>query len=146
MAELVNAVGIRVFVYGSLKQGLHNNGLLKDAEFLGRCTIQGAFKMLDLRSFPGLVRSPSPNGETSVVGEVYRLPNKDALDTLDIIEGHPHFYSRSKVQTPWKGAWCYFLPTEYMAQAPEVEPSNNTYVWRPNENELSWMEEQRAAK
>jgi gamma-glutamylcyclotransferase (GGCT)/AIG2-like uncharacterized protein YtfP len=131
--------GIRVFVYGTLKRGRGNNRFLEDAELLGRCIITGKHTLVDLGYYPGLVENK--NGEThSVVGEVYRI-NRETLDTLDMLEGHPDYYSRAKVQTPWKGAWCYFLPDDYINVAPPVPTVDNTdvQVWRPTEEEREYV-------
>lgn len=105
------AEGIRVFVYGTLKKDHCNNVVLEDAEFLGRCYIEGPYRFVNLGWYPAILDSPDKS-EQKVFGEVYRV-NEDTLLTLDCIEGHPHYYKRRKVATPWKNAWTYFLPVEY---------------------------------
>lgn len=130
--------GIRVFVYGTLKRGRSNHGVLAKAEFLGRCKLPGRHTMVDLRYYPGMVFNPKATEDTYVLGEVYRV-SKEQLDTLDIIEGHPDYYVRTKVQTPWKGAWCYFLPQEYLDKASPVDPVNGVQVWRPSDEETEYV-------
>lgn len=137
--------GIRVFVYGSLKRGLHNAGVLADCDFIGRCIIEGRYSLIDLRAFPGLVENPALEPNQKIVGEVYRV-SKETLDVLDMIEGHPDFYCRHKVQTPWKGAWAYFLPHEYKERYPLVPPvSDTTVIWRPSDEEVEWLTSPTAA-
>jgi len=134
--------GIRVFVYGSLKRGHGNNWLLDHggAEFLGLCLLSGKHKLVDLGYYPGLVPDHSPNApEQTVLGEVWRV-DKDTLDALDQLEGHPDYYARCKVQTPWKGAWAYYLPTDYLARAPLVPTLGDAgpQVWRPSPEEVAY--------
>lgn len=101
--------GIRVFVYGTLKRDHPNHYLLKDggAQFLGRCFIEGEFRMFNMGAFPCVARIP--NKSAMIFGEVYRI-DQSTLDALDILEGNGKFFTRSKVITPWKNTWMYFLP------------------------------------
>jgi len=116
--------GIKVFVYGTLKSGHGNNYALKDAEFLGRCFIEGEYTLVDLSWYPGLVKVGAEGSK--VFGEVYRI-DESTLNSLDAIEGHPDFYCREKVNTPWKKAWTYFLPDEYIEEHDVVEDG----CWEP---------------
>jgi gamma-glutamylaminecyclotransferase len=118
--------GIRVFVYGTLKAGHPNHGPLEGAEFLGRCFIEGEYTLLNLGWYPGLVAA----GKGKVFGEVYRVDD-DTLHTLDIVEGHPEFYERKKITTPWKKAWTYFLPPEYLEENEVVADG----CWEPSDEE-----------
>lgn len=135
----VNTTGIRVFVYGSLKKGLGNHSVLESALLLGRCKIQGKFQMLDLRYYPGLVFNPQAEKDSAVLGEVYKI-TKEQLDVLDMIEGHPDYYCRTKVITPWKGAWCYMLPQDYLGKVHPVEETGGVQVWRPNDQEIAYVQ------
>lgn len=139
MADKVNTTGIRVFVYGSLKNGRGNAHFLEDADFLGRCMIEGKHRLINLGYYPGLVRVPDDSAPMRVLGEVYRV-SKDTLDALDMLEGHPDYYARHKVETPWKGAWCYYLPDAYIEHAPLVETvDDNVQVWRPSDEEREYV-------
>lgn len=131
----IKTVGIRVFVYGTLKQGHGNHDALRHSDFLGRCALTGNYALLSLGWFPGLIESKDQPQRT-VVGEVYRI-SRETLDVLDMIEGHPNFYRRVKVSTPWKGAWAYFLPEDYAKKYPIVAAP----VWKPNAIESAWVEE-----
>lgn len=130
--------GIRVFVYGSLKSGRGNWGALSAAQMIGRCVIEGRYKLLDLGHYPGLICTPSDEQVRKIVGEVY-LVDKDTLDTLDMIEGHPDYYCRHKVTTPWKNAWAYFLPIAYDGQRPEVSATEGHQIWRPTDDEVAYV-------
>lgn len=87
----------KVFVYGSLLAGFQNHDY-----YLGRArrvwagrTERAGFRMLDLGSFPGVVKA-SPGGGT-VAGEVYEVTG-DELARLDRLEGCPFFYRRGWVR------------------------------------------------
>lgn len=138
--QKVDSQGIRVFVYGSLKQGRGNHSALSGADLLGRCVLRGPYRMVDLHYYPGLVMTPTDKSESLVLGEVYRI-SKGQLDMLDMIEGHPDYYCRHKVQTPWKGAWAYFLPHSYLAAKPSVEYTHGTQIWLPTDEEVEWARE-----
>ena len=134
---VVNSTGIRVFVYGSLKRGCGNHSILEKAEYLGRCTLRGKYQMLNLKYYPGLVCN-SQIDNNAVLGEVYKV-TKEQLDVLDMIEGHPDYYCRTKVTTPWKSAWCYFLPDAYIGRSPPVDPTSGVQVWLPNKEEVEYV-------
>ena len=82
----------RVFVYGSLRRGLHNHHFLADATLVGDDATEPAFTLYSLGAFPAMVQG----GTTSVVGEVYEVDAR-TLAALDRLEGHPHFYQRVAV-------------------------------------------------
>lgn len=134
-APSVDSAGIRVFVYGTLKKGHPNHGLLRDSDFLGRCRISGRMRMVDLGYYPGVVPATGRDA-TDIFGEVYRI-RPEVLDTLDVLEGHPAYYERKRVPTPWKGAWCYLLPAEY-AEKNDVLQSG---MWDPTEEEEQYWRE-----
>lgn len=94
-----------VFVYGSLREGMHNNWYLEEAQLVQTGHIQG-FDMYQLNTFPAIVP-----GSGVVVGEVYQV-SKATLAVLDRLEGHPNVYKREKVTvTLTEGepvtAWVY---------------------------------------
>jgi gamma-glutamylaminecyclotransferase len=118
---------IRVFVYGSLKQGFGNHSLLKDQRLIGPDSITAKHTMVSLGWFPGVVKVEAPDAPDTVVhGELYEV-NPEVLDSLDVLEGHPTFYRREKVQTDISGrkAWVYYLQDE-RGSYPAVEDG----VWR----------------
>jgi gamma-glutamylaminecyclotransferase len=133
-------VPIRVFVYGSLKRGKHNHGLLSDSRQLGRAYIEGQMRLISLGAFPGVVEDQNILHPGKVVGEVYQISD-DVLRSLDYLEGHPRFYERRKVETQFGSAWCYFLPSQYLDKYPIVESG----MWMPDAEEAEWFNAYRAA-
>ncbi len=134
MADTTNHPGCRVLVYGSLKAGHGNHPLLHGSTFLGRMALPGPYVMLDLGFYPGVVRKQG--GDTATISaEVYQV-SEETLYALDCLEGHPTYYKREKVETPWKKAWCYFLPESYLTKDIEVVEDG---VWQPNEEEQAWL-------
>lgn len=132
--------GIRVFVYGTLKEGHGNHAAYfkenDGARLLGRCYISGGYIMRNLGFFPCVFKTDA-DVSNKIVGEVYHI-DEQTLDALDCLEGHPNWYERSHVDTPWKKAWCYFMPEQ---QAPvgddqDIEP---TGCWNASDEEVEWM-------
>lgn len=127
--------GIRVFVYGTLKHGLYNHELLQDATFLGRTVIEGRYAMVDLAHYPCVVLDGGLPLDGRILGEVYRVDD-ETLATLDILEGHPQYFRRIKVDTPWKQAWMYTLPSEYLENG-VMERG----IWEPTAEEEALYDE-----
>ena len=121
----------RVFVYGTLKRKHPNHGALESSTFLGRAYLEGPWRMINVGWFPGVVQTGGEPGK--VFGEVYEV-DTDTLYTLDMIEGHPNFYKRIKVETPWKKAWIYTLPPQYLDKYPVIEAG----MWEPSDDEVEW--------
>lgn len=93
---------IPVFVYGSLREGFHNHGLLKGLPFLGKghTTIE-KYEMQDTGSFPVVYeRSIKVKGKKhnpvvgKVMGEIYVVDPKTLLQ-LDRLESNGNMYERS---------------------------------------------------
>ena len=96
---------LRVFVYGSLRMGGDNHHLLGGAAPIGNGTIEG-----DLYVSGNL--STVQEGGGTVHGEVYQLPDRNHLRSLDDLEGHPVWYKRRVVAVTLvdgtkTDAWCY---------------------------------------
>lgn len=110
-----------VFVYGSLKNGFHNHGILErgKSDFLGTFkTLSNTYKMLHLGGFPGVVFNHSRMAEDKqlygqVEGELYHIDNA-CMANLDHLEGHPNFYERFQVKLEGfeHNAWMYLLPED----------------------------------
>lgn len=122
----------RVFVYGTLKRGEPNHGLIKDtangyAKFLGlgKTTVQYPLVIATKYNIPFLLKKP--NTGNYVFGEIYDV-DSNMLKRLDELEEHPQFYERTEetiLLTPEAAlkpgktfeevsestkAWIYFLP------------------------------------
>lgn len=71
---------MKIFVYGTLMQGLPLHSALHSATPLGAASITG--ELFDLGPFPALLA-----GQSSVQGELY-VPSPASLAKLDEIEGY----------------------------------------------------------
>ena len=96
--------GILVFVYGSLKRGFYNHGLLENSEFISEYKTGANFTLLDLIAYPAVLNE----GTTSIKGEIYRV-NENTFKQLDQLEGYPRFYDRIVIETKMGNAWMYIL-------------------------------------
>ena len=108
----------RVAVYGSLRRGFHNNLLLNGAEYLGKHVVPEGFRMISLGSFPAVI--PAEDDSTGITVEVYSVDH-NTLCNLDGLEGHPDWYKRQKVETPYKRAWMYVMPKDGYEDRESVE-------------------------
>jgi len=81
-----------VAVYGTLREGLHNHHLIKDAERILTQRIQG-FVMHSMGQFPA-VRYGSEDSFITV--EIYHI-NDSELKRCDALEGHPDWYERTVI-------------------------------------------------
>jgi len=106
---------VRVFVYGTLKDGHGNHGYYlagnPAVSKLGRCYISGDYRMYSNGAFPMVTRGSDQDRVSHIVGEVYEI-DEHTLDSLDALEGHPDWYCREKVETPFKKAWVYLMPED----------------------------------
>lgn len=101
----------KVAVYGTLRKGESNSGLLRDSKFLGEDTVRG--RLLDIGWFPGFL-SLSPEEETREVKvELYEVDDA-TLQMLDYLEGYREsdlsssLYLRFSVITMnGEVVWCY---------------------------------------
>lgn len=81
-----------VFVYGTLRQGECNHGLLGQRVPLRVVRTLRAWELVDLGTYPALL----PGGNTAVLGEVYAVDD-ETLGELDALEGHPDYYQREAI-------------------------------------------------
>jgi gamma-glutamylcyclotransferase (GGCT)/AIG2-like uncharacterized protein YtfP len=96
----------KVFVYGTLKKGYHNNHLLNGHE-----PKQAKAPGINLYKGPGFPFAKRGTG--TAIGEVYEI-DEQTLKMLDRLEGHPAFYKREKTKVICGGqydeAWIYLYP------------------------------------
>lgn len=97
---------MRVAVYGSLRSGLYNSGLLSGSTLLGVDTL-GGWGMYSLGAFPTVIP-----GSGKILVEVY-LVDHDTLGRLDSLEGwwgdlsDRNYYERLVVRTRFGKAYIY---------------------------------------
>lgn len=122
----------RVFVYGTLKRGEPNHGIIKDAangyaKFLGlgKTIVSYPLVIATRYNIPFLLKKA--NTGNYVFGEVYDVDSK-MLKRLDELEEHPTFYERTEEEVvlapeamlkagktfeeigELTKSWIYFLP------------------------------------
>lgn len=107
--------GDLVAVYGSLREGLGNHGVIKGAEKKGDTVIKG-WDLYSLGAFPFILK-----GNNALTVEVYQVDSETRQARLDALEGYPSFYDRTKVETEFGEAWIYFMHEMYSRGAPLVE-------------------------
>ena len=119
-----------VAVYGSLRQGMGNHGIISDNEFVVQTTLSGGYRMVSLGGFPGVMETDKP--QSPIIVEVYKVSELRNMQRLDSLEGYrgPHannFYDK-KLVTLDNGmqAHIYLLNEEGYGAYPEV--SNGDWV------------------
>jgi gamma-glutamylaminecyclotransferase len=93
-----------VFVYGTLKRGFGNHGLLSGQVFEGEAETGPGFELYALDGYPGMVAAPGAAGR--VTGEVWSV-DAACLAQLDELEGTAEgLYRRAAVPLgpPFAGA------------------------------------------
>jgi len=119
-----NATRHLVFVYGTLKRGQSNHGLLAGAEYHGEGATADTFGFYagpdvspaekKLPEIPFAYEQPAEGDEAiSVQGEVWEVDNA-TLAALDRLEGHPDWYERRQIPVTLgnenKIAYIYLIP------------------------------------
>lgn len=80
-----------VFVYGTLKQGYGNHGVLGNSKFIGKAFTESPDYLLYDGGFPWAVYEED-KGIGRIVGEVYEIDDEITLHNLDRLEGVPYMY------------------------------------------------------
>ena len=111
---------MKVFVYGTLKQGYHNHRLLAQATLLGEFTTPPNYTMYHLGGFPAVVM----DGNTAIIGEVYEVDRQE-FQQLDFLEGYPDFYTRDIIETDYGDAWMYHITDVSSLEHSPVVTSGN---------------------
>lgn len=101
--------GARVFVYGTLLQGLHNHHLLEGSRKVGA----GWSKERMVMRHKGVPFVSRQEEVCRIRGEVYEV-NGPTLQRLDKLEGHPTWYRREEIEVELEGgagvrAYVYML-------------------------------------
>ena len=84
-----------IFVYGTLKQGEANHGVMTsaDGKFITTAKLPGYY-MVNTPWYPFAAKSD--NDDDYIEGELYKVP-ADKLHILDTLEGYPQLYDRDTV-------------------------------------------------
>ena len=115
-----------ISVYGSLLVGLGNHGVIRGrCELLGKTTVKIPYKMRSLGGFPALTPSVEIN---EVEVEVFKV-NDTTYESVERLEGFPHFYQKFAVDTEFGASEVYVINDGY-DNAPEVPKTKGVYEWR----------------
>ena len=96
---------VNVFVYGTLKSGEANHGVMKsaDGEFIAATKLPGYY-MVNTPWYPFAAKSDNENDY--IEGELYKVP-MEKLHILDTLEGYPQLYDRDVVEVKGMDAFVY---------------------------------------
>ncbi len=106
-------------VYGTLRYGFGNHGLIKDSDFLGYGYTANKMRLC-VQGLPYMIRGKHSGGRNVEV-EIYSVDD-ETLARVDQLEGHPTFYRRDqiafKLDTAVSGggnimAACYMVGNDY---------------------------------
>lgn len=104
---------MRLFVYGTLKDGFSNSNFLKECEFHSTSYTVEKYDMVSCGMFPAVKES----GDIGVIeGEVYII-DKLILDKLDVLESNGFLYHRKLIEIANQEdlVWMYFIINEIAA-------------------------------
>lgn len=130
---------VRVFVYGTLKEGQCNNSVLRNsgAELYGYDTITGNFVLHDMGGLPALMDADLAIGDQQTIyGQVW-FGDTEMLAACDMLEGHPDFYMRRKLWSDRykQRVWVYFMPHTWDKHAMDVLTDG---IWKASDKEVNY--------
>jgi len=102
---------VNLFVYGSLKKGFDNHGILSKATYISKARTVRKFAMYEAKNkeYPYLIKNQALN---HIYGELFKIRRKDLLQKIDIFEGSPDYYTRDSInintRSGNKRAFTYF--------------------------------------
>lgn len=113
-----------VAVYGSLRDGMGNHGLMKGSDFMGKGLLQEGSTMFSNGGFP--ILSFAVAKSEPVLAELYDVANQRDMAMLDRLEGFPTWYDRSIKQFRMEDgrvmeAWIYHQNQDFTERLPIVE-------------------------
>jgi len=97
-----------LYLYGTLMRDGCRNKAISDQKFLREAETTAEYQLLDLGSFPGLVRVEE--GGRKVKGELWEI-HKSRIPLLDSIEGAPNMYRMESihVEGETRPVYSYFF-------------------------------------
>ena len=112
---------VLVFVYGRMKQGGANHGILAQSKFIGGAVTAPLYTLVDLGGFPGLKK----DGQRAIHGELYAV-DPQTLANIDELEDHPDTFRRDTLTLEdGREVVGYVLPASQAAGFPHM----NEVVW-----------------
>jgi gamma-glutamylaminecyclotransferase len=96
---------MKLFVYGTLREGEPAHGLLRGARLVARVSTEPCFTLVDMGEYPALI----DGGSSSVAGEIYAI-DAELLPELDRYEDAPELYQRVRRHIAGHAVWVYLLP------------------------------------
>ncbi len=121
---------VTLITYGTLMSGEYNHHLVKSALCIKPCLIKGTLYDTGF-GFPAY----TPEGESSIMAELIRIPRNDWL-RVDDLEGYPHFYDRkfivASLDSGTAGGYVYIMnsiPTQAKVIKKD-EPAVPVVSWR----------------
>lgn len=93
-AAVDSAKRTTIAVYGTLRYGYGNHGLIKDCDFLGYGHTAAKMRLC-IEGLPYVIRGKHKGGHNVEV-EVYSVSD-EVLRNVDNLEGHPTFYRRDSI-------------------------------------------------
>lgn len=127
-----------VFVYGSLKQGFHLHGCMKDATFImSSMTKKASFNLFTPNDAWPAITMP---GKRKIKGEVYKV-TEEQLKRLDEVEGVPHLYERKLVKIRGIAGLCnvYIAGDRLDTISKRLEYKSPRIVYDRRDNTLEWV-------
>lgn len=109
--------GDQYFVYGSLREGMYNHYLIKSQKKLADAKIHG-YKLISLGSYPAIFKTG--NDEDIVVGEVYKITDKDIAQSMHNMEIGAGYHV-DEVQAGEHKAFVYARSEDKLPQLNVVE-------------------------
>ena len=85
-----------IAVYGSLRQGMGNHGLISQSTLIERRNVNIPYKMISLGGFPGLVQDVQEN---EIMIELYEV-DPPTYARVERLEGYPSFYTKYSFELP----------------------------------------------
>ena len=111
--EAILEVTPYLFVYGTLKKGCGNNGLLSDSEYVGQRVTSDKYCLGDVGfpyAFPAHVFDGYEFEEEflPVLGDLFKVTNPVVMARVDALEGEGSHYHRKLIETTeGETAWMY---------------------------------------
>jgi gamma-glutamylcyclotransferase (GGCT)/AIG2-like uncharacterized protein YtfP len=104
-----------LFVYGTLMRDGSRNMAISDQAFIREAVTKTGYQLLDLGSYPGLVRVDQDGRQVS--GELWEI-HKSRMSLLDRIEGAPVMYRMEAVEIEGetREVYSYFFKVRVNSQ------------------------------